>query len=80
MLQGSKGEVLQARAHLLCSSRSGPVRHRLCSGSVPDPDGELLQAGRDLLCRQDLLLLGSDELLWQRRSGRWSRCSGSGCE
>jgi hypothetical protein len=43
---------------------------------VPDPDGELLQAGRDLLRRQDHVLLGSEGLLWQRRSGHGN----SGCE
>ncbi len=58
MLQGSEADLLR-------SSRSGPVRHRLCSGPVPGQDGELLQAGRDLLRRQDLLLLGSEGLLWQ---------------
>jgi hypothetical protein len=63
VLQGPEGQVLQGTDHLLRSSRSGPVRHRLCSGSVPDPDGELLQAGSDLLRRQDLVLLSSDELL-----------------
>ena len=58
--------------------RSVRDRRRSGSGSVPDPDGELLQAGRDLLCRQDLLLLGSEELLWERCSGRrYSGCEGS---
>lgn len=80
MLQGSEGQVLCSADILLCASRSGPVRHRLCSGPVPDPDGELLQAGRDVLRRQDLLLLGSDELLWRWCPGCRSRRSGSGCE
>lgn len=48
--------------HRLCSHRT--VCDRLCSGPVPDPDGELLQAGRDVLRRHDQLLLSSDELLW----------------
>ncbi|TXT22115.1 MAG: hypothetical protein FD138_3729 [Planctomycetota bacterium] len=65
MLQGPQGQVLLgSEADLLRPSRSGSVRHRLCSGPVlPSQDGELLQAGSDLLRRQDLLLLGSDELL-----------------
>ena len=66
MLQGSEDEVLSSASSfvLLRPSRSGSVRDRLCSGPVPDPDGELLQASRDLLRREDELLLGSDELLW----------------
>ena len=64
MLQGSEGQMLCSAEFLLRQSRSGSVRHRRCSGPVPDPDGELLQAGRDLLCRQDLLLLSSEGLLW----------------
>ena len=66
MLQGSEDEVLSSASSfvLLRPSRSGSVRDCLCSGRVPDTDGELLQAGRDLLRRQELLLLGSDELLW----------------
>lgn len=79
VLQGSEGQVLQGH-HLLRSSRSGSLRDGLCSGPVPSPDGELLQAGRDLLRRQDELLLGSDELLWFRGSGCWSRRSGSSGE
>ena len=72
MLQGSEDQVLRSQADLLRSSRSGSLRHRLCSGCVSH--GELLQASRDLLCRQDLVLLSSDELWWYRGSG-CSRCS-----
>ena len=52
---------------MLCSD------HCLCSGRVPDSDGELLQASRDLLRRQDLVLLSSDELWWYRGSGFFLR-------
>ena len=56
MLQGTED-------HVLCAN------HCLRSGRVPDSDGELLQASRDLLRRQDLVLLSSDELWWYRGSG-----------
>ncbi len=65
MLQGSEGQVLLgSESDLLRSNRSGSVRNRLCSGPVPCANGKLLPAGPDLLCREDELLLGSDELLW----------------
>jgi hypothetical protein len=77
VLQGSEDQVLRGEANLLRASRSGSVRHRLCSSPVQD--GELLQASRDLLRRQDLVLLSSDELRWCCGSG-CSRHSGSGRE
>ena len=66
MLQGTEGQVLcGSEADLLRSSRSGPVRGCRCSGPMlPGQDGQLLQAGPDLLRREDELLLGSEGLLW----------------